>query len=41
MSDDDFGDFAEANEETKPMEPGILLDTYDRPIDYLPSVFNT
>ena len=39
MSDDDFGDFAEA-EEIK-TEPEILLDHYERPINYLPSVFFT
>ena len=40
MSDDDFGDFAEATEEVKYVEPEVIVDSSGRPIDYLPSVFS-
>ena len=41
MSDDEFGDFAEAAEEIKYPEPEIAVDSFGRPLDYLPSVWNT
>jgi hypothetical protein len=38
MSDDDFGDFAEAVEDAKIDTEEIELDNCGRPIDYLKSV---
>ncbi|OMJ76339.1 hypothetical protein SteCoe_24325 [Stentor coeruleus] len=37
MSDDDFGDFAEAIEEVKIEPEEIVVDSSGRPIDYLPN----
>lgn len=38
MSDDDFGDFAEAVDDAKVGNEDIALDNCGRPIDYLKSV---
>jgi hypothetical protein len=38
MSDDDFGDFAEAIEEVKVEPEEIVVDSSGRPVDYLPNV---
>lgn len=40
MSDDEFGDFAEATEEVKHIDLEILVDHSKRPLDHLPSVFH-